>query len=145
MGPDVWRMTDLESDTSFDEISERTGRLKLIAVGNGPRGVTSDGTRAWVTNTGVECGECLPKIRHEKINATSGTVPERSITVGLNPWGVSSDVAHVWVANESGQTVSEIPIPTTPDSLCQFGYFSPPGYEPCEPASPGNFRGRTGR
>jgi YVTN family beta-propeller protein len=76
--------------------------INTIEVGEGPRGVSADGTHVWVAN--YEEG-------HEgtvsEIEASTGKVIN-TIKVGQEPSGVSSDGTHVWVTNWGENTVSEI-------------------------------------
>ncbi len=73
--------------------------INTILVGNGPDGVSSDGTHVWVTSqAGVS-----------EIDAATGTVVKTIAVAGAG--AVSTDGTHVWVAvsnGEDGGAVSEI-------------------------------------
>ena len=74
--------------------------VNTIPVGNGARGVSSDGAHVWVANW--DDGTV------SEIDASSGTVVN-TIPVGSDPFGVSSDGTHVWVTHwVADGTVSEI-------------------------------------
>ena len=75
--------------------------VNTIPVGNGARGVSSDGGHVWVANW----DDGLRSVRSTR---RSGTVVN-TIPVGSDPFGVSSDGTHVWVTHwVADGTVSEI-------------------------------------
>ena len=71
----------------------------LINVGLDPVGISSDGTHAWVANSGDNTVT--------EIDASTGAVVQ-TIGVGNAPEGISTDGTHVWVTNEDDDTVTEI-------------------------------------
>ncbi len=73
--------------------------IRTIPVGSYPRGLSSDGTHAWVGSYNENTVS--------EIQASSGEVI-RTIPVGAGPDAVSADGTHVWVGNEREDTVSEI-------------------------------------
>jgi YVTN family beta-propeller protein len=73
--------------------------INTITVGSDPRGVSSDGTHVWVTNTGEDTVSEIEASSGKVIN----TIPGGKVTTG-----VSSDGTHVWVTNDDEDTVSEI-------------------------------------
>ncbi len=109
---------------TISEINASSGTvINEIPAGDGPAGVSSDGTHVWVANT----RENDDQGSVSEINASSGTLINE-ITVGQYSSGVSSDGTHVWVTNYGEATVSEIeassgtvirtiPVGTTPDGV----------------------------
>jgi outer membrane lipoprotein-sorting protein len=74
--------------------------VNTITVGSNPKGVSSDGTNVWVTNSNSS--------NVSQISCSSGNVV-KTITVGSNPQGVSSDGTNVWVTNSNtSSSVSQI-------------------------------------
>ena len=100
--------------------------VQTIAVGQSPKGISSDGAYIWVTN--ATSGSVT------ELNASNGSVVHPSISVGKDPEGIVSDGTHVWVANTSLGSVAELnasdgsnvrttPVGTDPEGISSDGAY----------------------
>jgi YVTN family beta-propeller protein len=141
---DYLYVTDFDSDGLYAIYVFKTAdntlttRIGLPSGKSGPTGIaiTSDGTTAYVANTGQE-GHGPTGTTVSMIDISTNTVTA-SITVGSDPWGISitPDGSTVYVANSGSGTVSHFPTGTTSptvssitvgDQPTALGQFIQPG------------------
>jgi YVTN family beta-propeller protein len=93
--------TETTSSNTVSKINPNTNTVTAggtITVGNGPRGIASDGTYLWVANSKDDTVS-----RIKIADSTVSTFP-----VGDNPQGVAVGAGSVWVANSGYNFVSRI-------------------------------------